>query len=179
MVATSPQSPPGDIVRKVPVGRRVFLGMAAVTAVGIAFGARIQRAISDVVGSGLGGILPGGSHFRIYSITGSLPVIAPEQYQLTVSGLVDRPTTLSFQDLKAMPSVRLTRDFHCVTGWVVPTVHWEGVRLSDILDVVGVSAGAAAITASTPTTERTPRASHSSRPVYRMSWWPTGCWVDR
>jgi DMSO/TMAO reductase YedYZ molybdopterin-dependent catalytic subunit len=25
------------------------------------------------------------------------------------------------------------RDFHCVTGWSVPNVHWTGVRLTDLL----------------------------------------------
>ena len=128
------------------VGRRLFLGMGAVAAVGIAFGAKIQRALGDVFGSGLGGILPGGDHFRIYTITGQLPVVPPEQYQLRLTGLVERPATYSLADLKAMPSVKMVRDFHCVTGWVVPSVHWEGVRLSHLLDRVGVKPGAVALT---------------------------------
>lgn len=145
MVAMSPQQKGGIAVKKVAVGRRVFLGMAGFAALGIAFGAKIQRAVSDVVGSGFGGILPGGDHFRIYTITGYLPVIQPHKYKLTVSGLVERPATFSLDDLKDMPSVRLDRDFHCVTGWVVPSVHWEGVRLSHILDTVGVQPKAVAL----------------------------------
>jgi len=146
MVATVPESQGGELGKRVPVGRRVFIAMAGLTAIGIALGAKIQHAIGDAFGSGLGGILPGGNHFRIYSITGTLPVIAPEQYRLEVSGLVDRPTTFSLRELKAMPSVSLVRDFHCVTGWVVPTVHWEGVRLSHLLDTVGVAPKAVALT---------------------------------
>jgi len=47
----------------------VFLGLAGLGALGIAFGARAQAIIGDVAGSGLGGLLPGGDRFRIYSIT--------------------------------------------------------------------------------------------------------------
>ena len=101
MVATSPQQKGGGAVKKVAVGRRVFLGMAGFAALGVAFGAKIQRAVSDVVGSGFGGILPGGDHFRIYTITGYLPVIQPHEYKLAVSGLVERPATFSLDDLKA------------------------------------------------------------------------------
>ena len=145
MVANPSQQSTGAALKKVAVGRRVFLGMAGFAAVGIAFGAKIQRAVSDVVGSGVGGLLPGGDHFRIYTITGELPVIKPEEYKLEVSGLVERPASFSLDDLRAMPSVSLVRDFHCVTGWVVPSVHWEGVRLSHILESVGVSPSAVAL----------------------------------
>ena len=37
------------------------------------------------------------------------------------------------------------KDFQCVTGWRVPDVHWEGVKLSDVLDTVGVTPGAVAL----------------------------------
>jgi len=145
VVTAPPDDQAGSLGKRVAVGRRVFLGMAALAGVGIAFGAKIQRAVSGVVGSGLGGLLPGGDHFRIYTITGYLPEISPKDYRLHVTGLVDRPATFTLDDLKAMPSTTLVRDFHCVTGWVVPNVHWEGVRLSHILDTVGVSFGAVAL----------------------------------
>lgn len=40
----------------------------------------------------------------------------------------------------------LTADFQCVTGWRVPKVHWEGVRLADVLDAAGVEPGQTAVT---------------------------------
>jgi DMSO/TMAO reductase YedYZ molybdopterin-dependent catalytic subunit len=52
---------------------------------------------------------------------------------------------LTLADLEAMPRTALVRDFQCVTGWRVPDVHWEGVRLSEILDRVGVRSGAVAL----------------------------------
>jgi hypothetical protein len=113
------------------VGRRVVLGMAALGAAGIAFGSDVQRLLGSAVGSGLGGILPGGDRFRIYTITGGFPKIADADYRLKVTGLVDTPIQLTLDDLKAMPKTALVRDFQCVTGWRVPEVHWEGVLLSD------------------------------------------------
>jgi DMSO/TMAO reductase YedYZ molybdopterin-dependent catalytic subunit len=44
-----------------------------------------------------------------------------------------------------MPKTSFTKAFQCVTGWRVPDVHWEGVKLSEILDRVGVQSGAVAI----------------------------------
>lgn len=120
--------------------------MAGLGALGVIFGARVQRAVSHAVGSGLGGLLPGGDQFRIYTITGTLPEIPRARYRLEVSGRVERPAVYTVDDLEAMPPTRLVRQFQCVTGWVVPDVHWEGVRLSHILDEVGVTSGAAALT---------------------------------
>lgn len=135
----------GDSDRPVAVGRRVFLGMLALGAAGVVVGAKVQQGVANLVGSGLGGLLPGGNDFRLYTITGSFPGIAPASYRLEVSGLVDRPLTLTLADLEAMPSTRLVREFQCVTGWRVPGVHWEGVQLSHVLDTAGVQPGAVAL----------------------------------
>ena len=119
--------------------------MIGVGALGIAFGSKVQSAVGDALGSGLGGLLPGGDRFRIYTITDSFPSISASQYRLRISGLVDRPTTLTLSDLQAMPRTRLVKDFQCVTGWRVPDVHWEGVRLSDVLDAAGLGSDARAL----------------------------------
>jgi DMSO/TMAO reductase YedYZ molybdopterin-dependent catalytic subunit len=44
-----------------------------------------------------------------------------------------------------MPSTKLVKNFQCVTGWKVPDVAWEGVKLSDILTTVGVKPEAVAL----------------------------------
>lgn len=128
------------------MGRRVFLGMLGLGVAGIAFGAGVQTRVGQVLGSGFWSVLPGGDHFEIYSVSGSFPDIPRGSYRLSISGLVERPTTLTLAQLEAMPSVHLVRDFQCVTGWRVPDVHWEGVRLSDLLDLVGVRSEAVACT---------------------------------
>ncbi len=135
-----------------PIGRRVVLGMAALGAGGVLFGSKVQRAIDDVMHpiqaadpTGLTQLLPAAGGFRIYTITGSLPWRSPEEWQLTVHGLVDHPMTVTYADLVAMPATTLVRDFQCVTGWRVPQVHWTGVQLAHILDLAGVQPGGRAL----------------------------------
>ncbi len=130
---------------RVPVGRRVFLSLGALATLGVVLGSRLQSAARGALGTGLGGLLPFGDRFRLYSITGGYPAVAPAAYRLEVSGLVERPVTLTLADLEAMPATRLVRTFQCVTGWSVPEVEWEGVALSAILERVGVRPGAVAV----------------------------------
>jgi DMSO/TMAO reductase YedYZ molybdopterin-dependent catalytic subunit len=145
-VRTSPTGPTGTTAApRIAVGRRVFLGMGALGAAGILFGAKIQNALGSAFGSGLGGLLPGGDSFRIYTVSGNYPVVSRAEYRLEVSGLVDHPRTFTLDDLEAMPSTSFSQEFQCVTGWTVPNVHWEGVKLSDILDEAGVKDGAVAL----------------------------------
>ncbi len=123
----------------------MFLGVAALGAVGVVVGASVQNFLGDVFGSGFASLLPGGDHFRIYTITGAYPKVSRDRYRLEVSGLVERPAMLTMDDLEAMPATSFVKTFQCVTGWRVPGVHWQGVRLSEILDTVGVKPGAVAL----------------------------------
>jgi DMSO/TMAO reductase YedYZ molybdopterin-dependent catalytic subunit len=113
-----------------------------VGALSLAFGNTLQRVVGSIVsplvkqgGGGLGALIPGANRFRIYTVTGTYPVIKTTNYSLEVSGLVGHPMLLSFLDLQALPRAELVRDFQCVTGWRVPNVEWAGVRLGDILDL--------------------------------------------
>jgi DMSO/TMAO reductase YedYZ molybdopterin-dependent catalytic subunit len=133
------------VAQPVRVGRRAFLTMVGLGAVGIVAGAAVQRRLGTVLGTGLGRLFPGGDNFQIYSITSTFPRIAPDRYRLEVTGLVERPLTLSLADLEAMPRTNLVKTFQCVTGWEVPDVHWEGVKLSDVLDAAGVKPEAVAL----------------------------------
>jgi DMSO/TMAO reductase YedYZ molybdopterin-dependent catalytic subunit len=136
---------------EVRVGRRVFLGVLGLGAAGIVFGARVQDWLERVVapliskdGTGLSALLPIG-RFRIYTVTGDLPSRSIGEYRLRVAGMVDTPVTLTYDDLRALTPVSLTRDFQCVTGWRVSDVKWKGVLLRDVLDRAGVQAGATAL----------------------------------
>lgn len=55
-----------------------------------------------------------------------------EAYALIIDGLVDRPQSLTYAQLKALPRVEQTSDFHCVEGWSVPDVKWAGFRFSQL-----------------------------------------------
>ena len=101
--------------------------------------------------------------FRFYTVTGDFPKRAPQDYRLTVNGLVDKPFTLTYDELRAMPPTMLTTDFQCVTGWRVPDVQWTGVLLRDLLDRAGVKPEAKALRFVVVRRRRTPRASRSTQ----------------
>jgi DMSO/TMAO reductase YedYZ molybdopterin-dependent catalytic subunit len=139
-------------VAGVPIGRRVILGMGALGAAGILVGSRVQDWLGNVLapvtardGTGLSSLLPVG-RFRIYSVTGALPSRSAADYRLLIDGLVDKPRTLTFDELTALPPTGLTKDFQCVTGWRVHSVPWVGVKLADLLREAGVQHGARAVT---------------------------------
>ncbi len=134
-----------------PVGRRVVLGMLALGAAGVLGGSWLSRGADRVAAAasrhdptGLSALLPAAG-WRFYTVTGEFPARSVQDYRLQVTGAVARELTLSLSDLRAMPRVALTRDFQCVTGWRVAGVHWQGVRLRDLLDRAGVAAVAGGV----------------------------------
>ncbi len=129
----------------------MFLGLVGTGALGVLFGAKVSDWLASVAapfeakdGTGLASLLPFG-RFRFYTVTGDFPSRKPADYKLTVTGLVDRDLSLTYDELRAMPAVQLTKDFQCVTGWRVPGVHWTGVRVRDLLARAGVRNGARAL----------------------------------
>lgn len=120
--------------------------MIGLGAAGVAFGAAVQGGVGRALGSGVARLLPGGDNFQIYSVSGTFPQIAPDAYRLSITGLVHHPRTFSLADLESLPAATLVKDFQCVTGWRVPDVHWQGVRLGDLLETVGVAPGAVGLT---------------------------------
>jgi DMSO/TMAO reductase YedYZ molybdopterin-dependent catalytic subunit len=73
---------------------------------------------------------------------GDVPDYGPGEWDLTITGLVDRPFVLSLDELKAMPSVNLNFDIHCVTKWSKFDTTWTGVRVRDVLEQAGVQPAA-------------------------------------
>ncbi len=80
-------------------------------------------------------------HFIIYRILGT-PRVDAGSWRLRVSGTVENPLELSLDDVERLPRVSLVRDFHCVTGWSVPSVSWEGVELRLIAEMARPREGA-------------------------------------
>ena len=62
-------------------------------------------------------------------------------YRLQVGGLVDRPLSFSIDDLKQIEQVAQITRHDCVEGWSA-IGKWHGVRLSHVLDKVGVKSNA-------------------------------------
>jgi len=122
-----------------PYGRRAFLALLAGGVSSFAWALPASRIFSPVT-SGLSqlfaNVLPVGG-WRIYTISGSMPVFDPTSWTLTVDGLVERPVTLTYDDLEKLPAAEQVSTFHCVTGWTVRNVRWRGIRLRHILDLAG------------------------------------------
>lgn len=134
-----------------PVGRRLVLATVALGAAGLTAAPFLQRGLDSALGAaadkdptGLTGLLPGGG-FRYYSVAPSVPERSPEQYRLTVDGLVERPASYTLEALQRLPQTRVVRDVQCVTGWRVPGTPFEGVPLARLLDAAGVRPEARAI----------------------------------
>ncbi|MFI6062888.1 molybdopterin-dependent oxidoreductase [Streptomyces sp. NPDC051286] len=135
-----------------PVGRRAMLGMLGAGAAGLAAAPYLQRGWEDFLGAasqvdatGLTGLLPNPGGFRYYSVVGSVPRKDETNYELRVSGLVDRPRTYTLADLRAMPQTRVVHDVLCTDGWRVEKTPFDGVKLADLLDAAAVRAKGAAV----------------------------------
>lgn len=128
---------------EVPLGRRAFLGTLALGLGGLfVLSTGLARGLSNAAQA----IKPGGG-WRIYTVSSPMPVFNPDKFELKITGLVDKPMTLSWADITKMPGRKQVSDFHCVTGWSVDNVHWEGIEPSHIIDLVKPRANARFVTA--------------------------------
>lgn len=137
----SPLDRPPDEPTRRPTRRR-FLGLLAAFAAAAAGIVALGRALltrlpplrlppSDYLGG-----------FKVRTVEPTTPVFDEATWRLTVDGLVERPAKLTFSELSALPVARMTADFHCVEGWSVDDLRWEGIRVSELLLRVRPRAGA-------------------------------------
>jgi DMSO/TMAO reductase YedYZ molybdopterin-dependent catalytic subunit len=120
-----------------PYGRRAFLGLLAGGLSSFFWAPAASNVLSPLTSSFsqlVGNVFPVGG-WRIYTISGSMPEFDPKSWRLDITGLVKTPVSLSYDDVLALPRARQVSTFHCVTGWTVDNVHWEGVRLRHLLDL--------------------------------------------
>jgi len=75
--------------------------------------------------------------FCVYTFT-EIPQFYSENWKFTVKGLVDRPIQLNWEKFLQLKRKVQVSDFHCVTGWSVTSITWEGIPLRELLDYVGV-----------------------------------------
>ena len=75
-----------------------------------------------------------------------VPVVDATSWTLTVKGLVNNPLTITYEEIKAMPSVKEYATLQCVSnkigGDLTSTALWRGVRLKDVLQKAQVKPGA-------------------------------------
>lgn len=61
------------------------------------------------------------------------PVIARDDWSLTVDGACAAPHKLTWADFMALEQIADVSDFHCVTTWSRMDIPWVGVRVADVL----------------------------------------------
>ena len=76
--------------------------------------------------------------FGEYSVAGFLPCLNHETWRFTIDGLVARPITFDWNDFVRLPRRVQVSDFHCVEGWSVFNITYEGLLVSDLLKITGV-----------------------------------------
>jgi DMSO/TMAO reductase YedYZ molybdopterin-dependent catalytic subunit len=68
------------------------------------------------------------------------PVVAPDDYSLQVTGLVDRPLEITYADLVGRDKIELDAGFECggnraeIYHGLIGNARWGGVRLRDLLN---------------------------------------------
>jgi DMSO/TMAO reductase YedYZ molybdopterin-dependent catalytic subunit len=151
--------------------RRRFLGMAgAAGVVALTAGAVGRRLSTSIPASPLVEIgpvrhpapVPGPEH--VFALDGLTPIVVPNsdfyridtalvvprvdlsRWTLRVTGMVDDPLTLRYDDLLAMDLVEDHVTIGCVSNYVggslVGNARWTGVRLAEVLERAGLQPGA-------------------------------------
>ena len=104
---------------------------------------------------GPAGRLPPGQ----YDVGGGWPVLTAEatpkvdldSWTIRVDGLVDRPTTWTWQEVQQLPRSTYTGDIHCVTTWSKFDVAVSGISVDDLLTAAGPKPEAAFVMAHSST----------------------------
>lgn len=88
---------------------------------------------------------PNDSFYRIDTAL-TVPDVDVDRWRLRVTGMVDRPFTLSYEELASLPQVEADITLCCVSnevaGRLIGTARWQGVPLQALLDRAGVQPGA-------------------------------------
>ena len=73
------------------------------------------------------------------------PEVDVDQWSLEVTGLVEEPMTLTYDQLRAMPSVEKFVTLECISNWVggdlISNAMWRGVPLKQILEEARLKPG--------------------------------------
>ena len=74
------------------------------------------------------------------------PTVDANSWRLVINGLVSRPLTITYEQLKAMPSVPQIATLECISNKIandfIGTAIWNGIKLKDLLEESGVKPNA-------------------------------------
>ena len=85
------------------------------------------------VGGGMRGV------FGEYSVVNFLPCLHQDTWKFTIDGLVERQVSFRWEDFVRLPRTVQVSDFHCVEGWSVFNITYEGLLVADLLRMCGVN----------------------------------------
>ena len=127
--------------RSMRLNRRwfMFLSAGAVVAALAALGLKFGTSRRGGSGSGLL------ADFPVLDVEGP-PRATAAGWVVEVDGLVDTRLRLDRTAWLALPRTQETRTFHCVEGWSVDHLGWEGVRVAELLSRAGLQEGARFVT---------------------------------
>jgi DMSO/TMAO reductase YedYZ molybdopterin-dependent catalytic subunit len=69
---------------------------------------------------------------------GSVPAIDTDTWTLQVIGEVEQEMSWTWEAFRQLPTVQVTTDIHCVTGWSKFDTGWEGPLFRDFIKLFGV-----------------------------------------
>jgi DMSO/TMAO reductase YedYZ molybdopterin-dependent catalytic subunit len=73
------------------------------------------------------------------------PPVDEQEWSLEISGLIEHPTTLTYQDVLNFEPVTVMRTLECignpVGGPLIGNTHWTGFRLQPLLKEIGIQSG--------------------------------------
>jgi DMSO/TMAO reductase YedYZ molybdopterin-dependent catalytic subunit len=73
---------------------------------------------------------------------GDVPPIELSEWRLRIFGQVEKERELTYQEVLALPRVKVFSDIHCVTGWSRLDNLWEGVSTGVLKTLVRIRPGA-------------------------------------
>jgi DMSO/TMAO reductase YedYZ molybdopterin-dependent catalytic subunit len=76
---------------------------------------------------------------------GSIPRIDLATWEFRITGLVEEPTWLSWEEFNALPRTTRHNDIHCVTRWTKLDNEWEGVAVLELMKRVTLKSEARAV----------------------------------
>jgi DMSO/TMAO reductase YedYZ molybdopterin-dependent catalytic subunit len=117
------------------VSRRFFIG-----AMGLGFYHLVFRGIGWTQGA-----YQRVTQLLIRSIEGTQKVNL-KTWVVKVEGLVEKPISLRFEEIQALPRKVVVKDFQCVEGWGLDKQKWEGVHLKEIFGKVKINPKAKHVT---------------------------------
>ncbi len=89
---------------------------------------------------------PGQALTRKFPVVGerapAATALDPARWRIELTGLVDRPLVLTWNDYLALPRRERAADLHCVTGWSRLGCRLHGLPLAEVLGGAGVAPAA-------------------------------------